>query len=840
MSQGKHLDVRRSHYANVCVAAKKKAYGPQVIPMLPAELAWYGHKKGMPEPRREIPITRRRAHGPSTHGSDEDDGHDDDGDDNDGDDGDDDDGDDDDIPRIRRRRRLTSTPPGSAVRSPTQSAPGPPKVMYAKKTGTPHRRPSSPNAQRRAHGPSTLRSDDDNDGEFEPDFSTDDDDGDDKPDFNFDEPRTRRRRRSTSTPPDSAVRSQTQSEPGRPKTKYAKKTDTSDIRTLRPRQAQMWRPQELDEQIRRDITRRQEKERAEAEVGYLVPNTGSGKQRSTEAPRTFEIDDDEISSDQYAEAEWNRAIAQREWKPRTKTILRKNVSSGVAGFNARKRSAATEASSYPTAAAPVDRESTQRSHPRTPAAQTSRDLRSARGAPIKAGTDQTTMKAGEDQTTMEAAKESEVPRTRRDVPPVAKKPGKDQTTMEAAKESKVPRTRRDVPPVTKKPGKDQTTMEAAKESEVPRTRRDVPPVAKKPGKDQTTMEAAKESEIPRTRRDVPPVAKKPGKDQTTMEPAKESEVLRRRRDVPPVAKKPKSVKEESDEDTIFLPGLRDLVIFTDDEKEDDDDERIYGHGDSNLRTTAARSSRPKRLNALLSSPSQPSPSQSPRKKRAKKPKDAEIRASLRPANQPPPKLEFTPREVKKLGLEGVAKLEKGKMDPSFDKNAPGYSEFFRHSRYINRTDEGRPSPKKVVHPEHMKSADFYYPGEIPIKQSTPPPPPPPAQQRPQQQHMTPPQAPRRQQQQPEQQRRSMAPAPPRHSQQQRRGTSAVHRPGREQVEARDNGYGMGSNEGPPQASAGPQNPTSRGTPGWASSEWMDTARGMGEEDLLKKYLKKKD
>ena len=568
-------------------------------------------------------------------------------------------------------------------------------------------------------------------------------DDDDKADFDFsaDVPSRRRRRRGsslTSTPPDSPIRSPEQSKPGSPRSKDARKIDRLDRRSssprqqLRPRPSQRWDPREFDEEIMRDIARHQEKERAEAAVGFLVPTSRGGKHKPTKDSRVSEWSDAETSSDPDTEAEQSQGIAraptlkapianmgtfqpsstsQKQGK-RVKMYAHKTVSNSLRMTSATQGPAVTRASR-------PDHNHGPSSH--TPAAQTDLVLtRSERSAP--------------------------------------RKTGRTQISSKAAKKSAPPQGRKDV----------------------------------------SSLETGSESP-----------------------------------------------KESSGEEMVFLPGFADLIEPSEDDDEDDEydeDKEIYGHSDGKLRTTAARSSRQRRRRATSSS----SASQSPPKKRSKKPSDEVIRAALRPANQPPPKLQFSPGQVKKLGLEGVAKLEKGKVDASFDKNAPGYSEHGRYSRYINRTDWSGPQARKTAYPEHMTSGDFYYPEEVPkMKQPTPPLPPLPAPRRPrqlQQQRARAPQAPRYQHQQTRMQRGSMAPTPPRRQpQHQQRGASVAHQQRREQFQVRDDEVMIISDDEPPRATPGPRTPSPRARPGWISGEWMELAQERADDDdPLDKFFKKKD
>ena len=254
-------------------------------------------------------------------------------------------------------------------------------------------------------------------------------------------------------------------------------------------------------------------------------------------------------------------------------------------------------------------------------------------------------------------------------------------------------------------------------------------------------------------------------------------------------------KEASEDEMIPLPPF--LSLRGDDEL-DDAEEYVYDHTDKEGRMTAAQASTPKRKRASL--PASP-------KKSSKKSNDSDIRAGLRPANQPPPKLQFSPDQVKTLGLAGIAKLEKGKIDRSFDKNVPGYSEHNRYSRYINRTDWSPPTPPKPKYPPHVTSGDFYYPAEVPKAAKAP---------------------------LPQQQQRASTAATAPHQQRQQHTRSAPAIPQRQQPPRE--AFQVRADETPPQIS-GPQSP--RTPPAWMTSKWMDEARKMAEEDPLKKFLNPK-
>ena len=289
-----------------------------------------------------------------------------------------------------------------------------------------------------------------------------------------------------------------------------------------------------------------------------------------------------------------------------------------------------------------------------------------------------------------------------------------------------------------------------------------------------------------------------GRPQNPSRAAKKSAYTPRAEHTPAVQMRKESSeeapKEASEDETIPLAPF--LSLRGDDEL-DDAEEDVYDHTDKKGRMTAAQPSTPKRKRASL--PASP-------KKSSKISNDSDIRAGLRPANQPPPKLQFSPNQVKTLGLAGIAKLEKGKIDRSFDKNAPGYSEHNRYSRYINRTDWSRTTPPKPKYPPHVTSGDFYYPAEVPKVAKAPS-----SQQ---------------------QQRASMTATAP-HQQRQQQMRSAPATPQRQQPPRE--AFQVRADETPPQTS-GPQSP--RTSPAWMTSKWMDEARKMAE-DPLKKFLNPK-
>ena len=81
-----------------------------------------------------------------------------------------------------------------------------------------------------------------------------------------------------------------------------------------------------------------------------------------------------------------------------------------------------------------------------------------------------------------------------------------------------------------------------------------------------------------------------------------------------------------------------------------------------------------------------------------------IIANLRPVNQPPPKLFKSARELREIGLEGVAKIERNKADSSFDPQKTNPID--RHSRYVNTTSAGprtRPLQNKTTWAQRASS-----------------------------------------------------------------------------------------------------------------------------------------
>ena len=83
------------------------------------------------------------------------------------------------------------------------------------------------------------------------------------------------------------------------------------------------------------------------------------------------------------------------------------------------------------------------------------------------------------------------------------------------------------------------------------------------------------------------------------------------------------------------------------------------------------------------------------KKKSKQLATDDIIGSLRPAYRPPPKLWLPPREMRNLGLKGLAELEGDKFDPAYDPDVT--NPWFRHSRHIARTDgrDNVPKPPDV-------------------------------------------------------------------------------------------------------------------------------------------------
>ena len=597
-------------------------------------------------------------------------------------------------------------------------------------------------AQRRAQVPSTFPIDDREDG-F--DFSID----------HLLPSRRRRRRRSssTSTSQESLLFSPKPEKTGRPKSKYAKTTDSLDRRSSSPRQqlpprlSQSGNTQEVDHEMKKDMARRLEQERAEAAVGFLVPTTKGKKIQSTVASGTVGSSDNETSSD-----------PEKKRKQSQKIVISPAPRAPIAYMSTFQPSGTTQ----------------------------------TKGKRIKLYAHKSTSNS--------------VPRASTSKGPVAIKE-----------------------PTSTKVSQHQTAAASQGSGHIDEQRPHLPAVQS----GQALTKSDRSAPI------------KAGRKQIASRAAKKSVLSQRREDISPPKKRLESPEVSSGEEMVYVPGFH-LVEPDWSDDDDDEDGEIYRHSDGRLRTTAAQSSRSRRRHT-----SSPSASISPQKKRSMKTSDEVIRAALRPANQPPPKLQVSPGELKKLGLEGVAELEKGKVDRSFDKNAPGYSEHGRYSRYINRTDWSGPRRVKAPYAEHMMRADFYYPEEVPkIKQPTPPPPPtprppPPAlPQRQQQQQMRAPTASRRHQQQQQRRRdRSIASSPPRHrhhQQQQQRGASVAYQRPREQFQIRDDEAVVADKEAPPQATPGPQNPTPRGRPGWISGEWMDLARKMADEDPLAKFLKKKD
>ena len=96
--------------------------------------------------------------------------------------------------------------------------------------------------------------------------------------------------------------------------------------------------------------------------------------------------------------------------------------------------------------------------------------------------------------------------------------------------------------------------------------------------------------------------------------------------------------------------------------------------------------------------------------REKRVKFDDIVGSLRPANQPPPKVWLPPREMREMGLKGLAQLEGSSYDPSFDSDKT--NPWFRHSRHVARTDGRDNAPKPQESRSSMinrTSSDVHYP-----------------------------------------------------------------------------------------------------------------------------------
>ncbi|KAI4134023.1 MAG: hypothetical protein LQ347_001863, partial [Umbilicaria vellea] len=456
-----------------CVAARKTAYARQVIPVLPFDLAWYGHREGMPEP-------------------------------------------------LNRRGYLM--------------------------------------AQRRAQVPSTFQSHvDDREDDF--DFSIDD-----LP------PSRRRRRRSsslTSTSQESLIVSSKPVKTGPPKSKYTKTTDSLNRRSSDPRKqlplglSQSWNTQEVDHEIKKDMARRLEQQRAEAAVGFLVPTTKSKKTKTTMASGPIESSDNETSSDPEIERKQRQNIA---FPP------------------ASRASIANMGTFQPSSTIQTE------------------------GKRIRYYAHKTASNS--------------LPQARTSNRPAA------------IKES-----------ISTKVTQHQKAAASQGVGHVDGQRPHLPAVQP----DQVLTKSDRSAPI------------KQGRKQNLSRADKKSALLQRHEDP---RKRLESPEESPGEEIVYVPGFH-LVEPDWSDNENDQDGKIYGHSDGRLRSTAAQSSRLRRQN-----PSSPSAPITPRKKRSMKTSDEVIRAALRPANQPPPKLQFTPREVKRLGLDGVAKLEKGKVDRAFDKNAP--------------------------------------------------------------------------------------------------------------------------------------------------------------------------
>ena len=104
----------------------------------------------------------------------------------------------------------------------------------------------------------------------------------------------------------------------------------------------------------------------------------------------------------------------------------------------------------------------------------------------------------------------------------------------------------------------------------------------------------------------------------------------------------------------------------------------------------------------------------PKKKRKtfSSPGDEDILASLRPASQPFPKFYAPPRELRKMGLRGVAEQDRGKIDPYHDPRITNPMD--KHQRIINRTDSRTVTPRIQPIADERMSADFTYPME-PVK-----------------------------------------------------------------------------------------------------------------------------